>query len=164
MNTINCPKCNHSLEQQPGEMYPYEYYCNECNTGYQIKDNQLLAVGGMLLQGMGLTIHEGHVVPMNYLQPIIHKCFKDVFKSGFTQILKEKLGIEITPEIEAAIDEVIIQADKESFCKPSIDPSGHPVYALKQVCENNNIEIIPEVEKQLRGICDEPVTIERQET
>lgn len=46
---------------------------------------------------------------------------------------------------------------------PKIDPSGHPVDVLKQVCENNGIEMTPETEKQLRDICDEPVTIERQE-
>lgn len=56
---IVCPKCHHSLEKQPGEMAPLDYYCQECGTNYQLKDGQLLAVGSIVPQNQENVINFG---------------------------------------------------------------------------------------------------------
>lgn len=54
-----CPKCQHSLERQPDEMAPLDYYCQKCKTNYQFKNGQLLAAGGIVPQNQENVINFG---------------------------------------------------------------------------------------------------------
>lgn len=54
-----CPKCKHPLKQQPDEMAPVDYFCLECKTGYQLKNAQLVAIGGIITQKQENVINFG---------------------------------------------------------------------------------------------------------
>lgn len=162
---MNCPKCDNTLKKQPGEMFPIDYTCPKCNTDYQLKDGQLLAIGGIVPQPViGL---DGFDRPNTIGSTKNIREYNAKRKVAITKhengrwviVAYNEGGYNSTRvDLQDVIDWVKDNLPELlSDNNPKIDPSGHPVDVIKQMCENNNIELSPEAEKQLRNICDEPM-------
>lgn len=110
---MNCSKCHHPLEKQPGEMFPIDYTCPKCNTDYQLKDGQLLAIGGIVLK---ISIKD-------------FKCFR----CGGADIKSASKIEDDIFEIECS------QCGLINTLKKEIDSSGRPVDVLILVSERKGI-------------------------